>query len=386
MAVTDWKTPSTTESVDRDGKNPWNDPERVQASDDERASCIVEASTYSDWLRCTNFGFALGDIPSGSTIDGIEVKVERKALTGYTIKDSALYLRKTACQVGDNKAEDVYWVTSDTEVTYGGAEDTWNSGLTDADIRDSGFGIDFSARNTTGANRNAYVDCVWTRIYYTSSVGYCHGLKVQGEGELALCDVGNHPLRIRKGGTTYGIELVDTSDGNASRIRIKTGTGVKAIRKYMCGSATEEQTQYDFFVDLATGYQEYGGQKLTISNRTVKKLGFWLKKYGNPTGDITFEIRKVSDDSLINSKVWGDAGDLTITDTYEEVEFDTPQTINEEVRILVYSPGDLYGNNVRVGYLNDDVKADECYTYGKPAGWHDKTVQDFAYRYTYSLT
>jgi len=62
--------------------------------------------------------------------------------------------------------------------------------------------------------------------------GYYHGLKVQGVGELALCDVGTHPLRIRKGGTTYGIELVATDDPNASAIRIKTGIGIKAIRKY----------------------------------------------------------------------------------------------------------------------------------------------------------
>lgn len=61
---------------------------------------------------------------------------------------------------------------------------------------------------------------------------YYHGLKVQGEGELALCDVGNHSLRMRKGGTIYGIELVAVDDPNASRIRIKTGVGIKAIRKY----------------------------------------------------------------------------------------------------------------------------------------------------------
>jgi len=70
-------------------------------------------------------------------------------------------------------------------------------------------------------------------IEYLGEVpAYYHGLKIQGEGELALCDVGTHPLRIRKGGTTYGIELVATDAPNASRIRIKTGTGIKAIRKY----------------------------------------------------------------------------------------------------------------------------------------------------------
>jgi len=61
---------------------------------------------------------------------------------------------------------------------------------------------------------------------------YYHGLKIQGVGELALCDVGNNPLRLRKGGVTYGIELVATGDPNASTVRIKTPSGVKAIRNY----------------------------------------------------------------------------------------------------------------------------------------------------------
>lgn len=61
---------------------------------------------------------------------------------------------------------------------------------------------------------------------------YYHGLKVQGVGELALCDVGTSPLRMRKGSTTYGIVLVATDDPNASGVRVQTGAGMKAIRKY----------------------------------------------------------------------------------------------------------------------------------------------------------
>jgi len=40
------------------------------------------------------------------------------------------------------------------------------------------------------------------------------------------------PLRIRKGGSTYGIVLVATTDANASPLRIQTSSGVKALRKY----------------------------------------------------------------------------------------------------------------------------------------------------------
>lgn len=83
-----------------------------------------------------------------------------------------------------------------------------------------------------GAGNPMYCAKVEIRVTYTPSADYYHGLKVQGVGELALCDVGNHPLRIRKGGVTYGIELVETNDPNASAVRIKTPSGVKAIRKY----------------------------------------------------------------------------------------------------------------------------------------------------------
>ena len=40
------------------------------------------------------------------------------------------------------------------------------------------------------------------------------------------------PLRIRKNNTTYGIELVDLANASATKMRIKTAQGVKAVKKY----------------------------------------------------------------------------------------------------------------------------------------------------------
>jgi hypothetical protein len=52
--------------------------------------------------------------------------------------------------------------------------------------------------------------------------------------ELCLVAVNDAPAgdqwRIRKGGTTYAVYLVDTTDPNASDIRIRTGEGTKAAR------------------------------------------------------------------------------------------------------------------------------------------------------------
>ncbi len=40
------------------------------------------------------------------------------------------------------------------------------------------------------------------------------------------------PLRISKNGTTYAVTLVDPADANASKIRVKTSSGIKALKKY----------------------------------------------------------------------------------------------------------------------------------------------------------
>ena len=39
-------------------------------------------------------------------------------------------------------------------------------------------------------------------------------------------------LRISKNGTTYAVTLVDPADASASKIRVKTNSGIKALRKY----------------------------------------------------------------------------------------------------------------------------------------------------------
>ena len=48
---------------------------------------------------------------------------------------------------------------------------------------------------------------------------------------VALADApSGDQVRIRKNGTDYAVYLVDTTDPNASQVRIRTSDGVKAIR------------------------------------------------------------------------------------------------------------------------------------------------------------
>lgn len=65
------------------------------------------------------------------------------------------------------------------------------------------------------------------------------GFKIRKTGstiELCLVATADAPagmggqLRMRKGGVTYAVYLVETTDPNASPVRIRTSAGTKAIR------------------------------------------------------------------------------------------------------------------------------------------------------------
>jgi len=151
--------------------------------------------------------------------------------------------------------------------------------------------------------------------------------------------------------------------------------------------ATEEQTTIN--TNLAVGYVDSrAGQRLTISNRTVAKLSFKLWKNGSPSYDLTFTIRKVSDDSVIVSKVWGNCSTLgSSPGVWKEVTFDTPSLINEEVYILCEGTGGDLTNSARVGINVGDVKAGEYAVryVDANAAYTEHATWDAGYIYTYGL-
>jgi len=148
--------------------------------------------------------------------------------------DGLIQLVKGGTRQGDDKKDGVtIWGGADLIVPYGGETDLWGLSWSDTDINAPNFGVAVSATCGVGLkDAKAYIDFLRITVYYTEGAVYYHGFKVQGVGELALCDVGTNPLRIRKGDVTYGVELVATDDPNASAVRIKTSAGVRAIRKH----------------------------------------------------------------------------------------------------------------------------------------------------------
>ena len=156
--------------------------------------------------------------------------------------------------------------------------------------------------------------------------------------------------------------------------------------KYPNEEAIRGQVQYDTAQILQAADAHRAGQRLTISNRVVIKLGFWLRKFGTPDGSYYFAIRKVSDDSIIVREAVDLADNLTTTITYKEHTFASPAVANEEVRIMVEYGGDGAGdaaNLITTYRQNNDVRTGEDATYYQSSAYTDRTAQsDHAYQYT----
>ena len=169
MAVTAYKTPGICANEDQ-GAEDWVSPDNAKTSNDAYSSVsLPKIAGASDILLAGDYGFS---IPSGATIDGIEVKIEHKGGAAGSIADVYVQLTKASILVGDNKASASKWATSDGEITYpasGGATDKWGTTWTVADINNE-IGLGLRAQNSNADNAvTAYVDCISIRIYYTEA-------------------------------------------------------------------------------------------------------------------------------------------------------------------------------------------------------------------------
>jgi hypothetical protein len=156
------------------GEQAWNNPTLASASDDQYVGLATAltasggASPTTQLLRGSGFGFT---IPSGATIDGIEIAVERKASNASRATDHTIQLAQGAVLGGTNLADLVTtYPTTDTVKTYGGATELWGRSWTPSDINASNFGVGIRARNVSGSNTvTPRIDYVTVTVYYTPS-------------------------------------------------------------------------------------------------------------------------------------------------------------------------------------------------------------------------
>lgn len=182
MAVTSYRFVGTEVSWDDNsdgGGGAWSPTGNAGADDSTYSvssnyALAMPGGTTREVLRCTNFGFTTGDVPSGATIDGVEVVIEAKGV-GLAFTDDIVQLIKANAYTGTDKGtnSNTFANGTDTAFTYGGASDLWGATLSDTDVIDSQFGVAFNpaavgfAMGTLTCN----VDYVKMRIYYTVGGG-----------------------------------------------------------------------------------------------------------------------------------------------------------------------------------------------------------------------
>lgn len=145
----------------------WSTPSNAASSNNSYATVTLSgAANLSEYLKATDFGF---NIPSGATIDGIVVEVEKKYDT-YTVQDAVVKIVKGGSLTGTNKAIAGDWSSTESYITYGSSTELWGTTWSYGDINSSNFGVALSCEGTQvfppGAGV-ANVDHIRITVYYT---------------------------------------------------------------------------------------------------------------------------------------------------------------------------------------------------------------------------
>ena len=148
----------------------WTSPGSAISSNDAYASASVDGQT-TNYLRCMNYGFS---VPFGSTILGIEVRVERKSdrTSNGGSRDAAVRLVKGgAIQATDRSSASIYTIADQVE-THGGPADLWGTTWTPAEINAADFGAAFAAikPSASGPPHLITVDHIAITVYYSLPV------------------------------------------------------------------------------------------------------------------------------------------------------------------------------------------------------------------------
>lgn len=143
----------------------WTTSSNVYTSDNNYATASISAGGASPMLLVQGFGFA---VPSGASILGITVAIERSAGNSGLVDNTIQLLNGSGTPTGSNKSAGAAWPTSDTVATFGSSSDTWSASLTDTDVNSASFGVQIKCTNSAGLSRTAYVDYVSITVEYSS--------------------------------------------------------------------------------------------------------------------------------------------------------------------------------------------------------------------------
>ena len=227
------------------GGSTWTGPTLITANDGSNATVSLFKSNKTARLQSSSHGFA---VPSGATINGIQVTIRRGQSSTQPIRDFEISLIKStgATPAGDNKADtSTNWTASNgsADITYGSTSDLWGQTWTDTEINASGFGVSIRAQAVSaGSSSAAQVDSVSIAVTYTVGGG-AHTLTADAgsfslAGTAALLKKG-YAVAAATGSFTYTGTSVTLRHGYA----VVAGLGAFAFNGLTPGHARRRRTR-----------------------------------------------------------------------------------------------------------------------------------------------
>jgi len=148
----------------------WSNPQNATGADASYANVPLgpqTGNTNSALLKCTGYGV---DIPAGSVVTGIQVKVQRYASVESDFDDKNVRLIVDNAPYGSDKQTDTAWPTSTGTATYGSSVDKWGVvAISEAEVEASTFGAGIAVQYAGSlTNKNAYVGYVQVNVHYVS--------------------------------------------------------------------------------------------------------------------------------------------------------------------------------------------------------------------------
>ena len=167
LALQQEEFPSACTNDTTIGQVSWSRTNRAYSSNNSYARVDIDGKT-SRYLKCTGYGFS---IPTGAVINGIFVKVERKASSAADggSKDAAVRLVKAGAIQPTDRSLATSYTTAEVLQSYGGSADLWGNTWTPADINATNFGAAYAAikANSAGGSHRIEVDYISITVDYT---------------------------------------------------------------------------------------------------------------------------------------------------------------------------------------------------------------------------
>jgi hypothetical protein len=153
------------------GSPVWSFPGHITAEDGSYASSYIPGKSYSGTLIASTPGFTTSDIPDGSTILGISLRIKAKSSLNSYDSLSTVGLSKDggSTVAGTPKVQALHTLNMAlTDYTFGGPLDTWGTSWSPAEARSIAAMI--LGYNDYQVQATIYIDVVEVTVYFSHSV------------------------------------------------------------------------------------------------------------------------------------------------------------------------------------------------------------------------